>query len=333
MWKHYIIGFSISLGAIWLFLRYVDLGQMGQALAQMHLVYLLPSTALYILHYVVRTLRWRYLMRPVARVPFRPLFAAMLIGFLGNNLLPAHLGELVRAYVLGRSQGVNKSATFATIVLERVYDGLTVLFLLLVVMVFMDLPQGRVSGSFITIDHLRSAGWLGLAFFAGLLVLLQAFRWQKERALAVCRFCLKPLPRRVSDSLLNILDAFAEGLTLSRASDLGFIALYSLGVWVCLGLWAWSLFPAFDINLGIMTGVLLEVVVALALLIPSAPASLGTFHLAAVATLAFMGAPAGVAGSCAMALWLVHFVITNLLGIYYMWRLGLKWSVLAGKGD
>ena len=333
MWKHYIIGFLISLGAVWLFLHYVDLGQMGQALARMHLIYLLPSAALYILHYAMRALRWQYLMRPVARVPFRPLFAAILIGFLGNNLLPAHLGELVRAYVLGRSQGVSKSATFATIVLERVYDGLTVLFLLLVVFVFMDLPQGEVSGSFITTEHLRSAGWLGLAFFAGLMVLLQAFRWQKERALKVCRFCLKPLPRRAAHSLLEILDAFAEGLSLSKASDLLFIALYSLGVWLCLGLWAWSLFPAFDLHLGIMAGVLMEVVVALALLIPSAPAFLGTFHLAAVATLAFMGAPAGVAGSYAMALWLIHFVITNIIGLYYMWRLGLKWSVLAGKGE
>ncbi len=332
MWKHYLIGISISLGAFWLFMRYVDLNQMGQALARMHLVYLLPAAVLYVLHYAMRALRWHYLMRPVARVPFRPLFAAILIGFLGNNLLPAHLGELVRAYVLGRSQGVSKSATFATIVLERVYDGLTVLFLLLVVMLFMDLPQGRVSGSFITSQHLRSAGWLGLAFFAGIMVLLQAFRWQKERALAACRFCLRPLPQRLSQSLLKTLDAFAEGLSLSRASDLGFIALYSLGVWVCLGLWAWSLFPAFDLHLGVMAGVLMEVVVALALLIPSAPAFLGTFHLAAAATLAFMGAPVGVAGSYAMALWLVHFVITNLLGIYYMWRLGLKWSVLAGKG-
>ena len=333
MWKHYLIGFLISLGAIWLFLRYVDLSQMGQAMAQMHLVYLLPSVALYILHYALRAQRWRYLMRPVARVPFRPLFAAILIGFLGNNLLPAHLGEVVRAYVLRRSQGVSKSATFATIVLERVYDGLTVLFLLLLVLLFMDLPQGKVGGSFITTEHLRGAGWLGLAFFAGLMLLLQTFRWQKERALKVCRFCLKPLPRRAARSLLDILDAFAEGLALSRARDLAFIVLYSLGVWICLGVWAWSLFPAFDLHLGVMAGVLTEVVMALALLIPSAPAFLGTFQLAAVATLAFMGAPAGVAGSYAMALWLVHFVVTNLLGLYYMWRLGLKWSVLAGKGE
>lgn len=75
-----------------------------------------------------------------------------------------------------------------------------------------------------------------------------------------------------------------------------------------------------------MAGVLMEVVLALALLIPAAPAFVGTFHLAAAATLAFMGANPGVAGSYAMVIWLDHFVSTTLLGMYYLWRLGLGWE-------
>ncbi len=331
MWKHYLIGIIISVAAGYLFVRAVPLDQMGQALRAMDPIYLLPAVALYILSYVIRAWRWHFLMRPVARVKFRPLFAALMIGFLGNNLLPAHLGEFVRAYVLGRSENVSKSATFATVVLERVYDGLTVLFLLMLVLLFMDLPQGAVEGTVITASTLRLAGWAGLALFGGLMVFLQFFRWQRASAMKVCRFCMKPLPEGLTAKALGMLDAFADGLALARPLDLLWIGLTSRGGWFVLGAWAWSMFPAFGLDLGLMSGLLMEVVMALALLIPSAPAFIGTFHLAAAATLSFMGASGAVAGSYAMVLWVVHFVSTNAFGLYYLWRQGLGWGALTGK--
>ncbi len=332
MWKHYLIGLLISLGAAWFFLRVVDLGQMGQALASMELVYLLPCAGLYLLSYVFRALRWGYLMRPVAKVRFYPLFAALLIGFLGNNLLPAHLGEVVRAYVLGRSEGVSKSAVFATIVLERVYDGLTVLFYLLVVLLFMEMPKGggEAAGG-MTVGALRTAGWLGLAVFAGLMAGLQLLRWQKERMLRLLAWCLRPAPERLREKAQEMAGSFAEGLALARPADLLWTLLHSLLTWLFLGLYAWSLFPAFGLKLGILAGLLMEVVVALALLVPSAPAFLGTFHLAAAFTLGYLGADGAVAGSYAMALWLVHFVSTTLLGFILLWKQGLGWRALSGR--
>jgi len=323
MWKQYLAGLVVSAGAVYLFLKVVDLGQMAETLGHMHLAYLIPCAIFYLAHYVFRALRWRYLMRPVARVGFRPLLSAMLIGFLGNNLLPAHLGEFVRAYVLGREQGLSKSSIMATIVLERVYDGLTVLFILMLVLLFMDLPDRGVEGSLLTAQGLRASGWLGLALFAGLMAGLQLLRWQRQRMLGWLSWCLSPLPGRLSARALEMAASFADGLEVSSARDILWIIAHSLLTWVFLGLWAWSLFPAFDLRLGIMAGLLLEVVVALALLIPSAPAFLGTFHLAATFTLGYLGASTAVAGGYAMVLWLVQFVLTNLLGLYFLWRQGL----------
>jgi hypothetical protein len=257
----------------------------------------------------------------------------MFIGFLGNNLLPAHLGEVVRAYLLGRQIGVKKSAVFATIVLERVYDGLTVLFLLMVVLLFMDLPDRGVEGSLLTAQGLRAAGWLGFLLFAGLMAGLQFLRWQRARMLGWLSWCLRPLPQRLGHRLLEMAASFADGLEVSHVRDILWVIVHSLLIWISLGLWAWSLFPAFDLRLGLMASMLLEVVVALALLIPSAPAFLGTFHLAAAFTLGYLGASTGVAGSYAMVLWLVHFVTTNLLGLYFLWRQGLSWRSLSRGGE
>jgi glycosyltransferase 2 family protein len=331
MWKHYLIGLLISLAAIYLFLQAAPPGEMLSALGQLNVWYLLPATIIYIVSYVFRAIRWHYLMLPIAKVKFGPLFSALMIGFLGNNILPAHLGEVVRAIVLGKSQNVSKSATMATVVLERIYDGLTVLFMLLLVLLFVDLPSGQVEGSLITTGNLRTAGWLGLALFAGLLIVLQAFRWQRAVTLKLVAWCLRPVPDRLSLRVINACDAFADGLAVSRVRDLAWIGFYSLLTWGTLALWAWVFILAFGLNLGFVAGVLMEVVLALALLFPAAPAFVGTFHLAAAATLAFMGANPGVAGSYAMVLWLNHFVSTTLLGMYYLWKTGLGWGALTGK--
>jgi uncharacterized protein (TIRG00374 family) len=333
MWKHYLIGIAVSLVAGWLFLSAVPLDEMGRAMKAMDPIYIIPNLFFYLLSYVIRAWRWQFLMRPIANVKFRPLFSALMIGFLGNNLLPAHLGEFARAYVLGRSENVSKSATFATVVLERVYDGLTVLFLLMIVLLFMDLPEGAVEGTVLTADVLRLSGWAGLVLFGGLMVFLQFFRWQRAGAMKFCAFFLKPLPSRLAERILGMLDAFADGLALARPLDLLWIGLTSLGVWLALGAWAWSMLPAFGLNLGLMAGLLVEVITALALLIPTAPAFVGTFHLAAAASIAFMGAPVAVAGSYAMVLWIIHFVSTTTLGLYYLWREGLGWKALTGKGE
>lgn len=330
MWKHYLAGLIVSAGAVYLFLKVVDPGQMLAALGSLNPWYLIPCALMYVASYVFRAWRWHFLMRPVARVGFKPLLSALVIGFLANNLLPAHLGEFVRAYVLGRDQGVSKSSVFATIVLERIYDGLTVLFLLMLVLLGMDLPQGTGKGSPLTVEALHAAGWLGLIFFAGLMACLQLLRWQRRRMLGLLAWCLRPAPPRLAARAQEMAAAFADGLEVARARDLLWVVVYSLLIWLCLGLWAWSLFPAFGLHLTPLAGLLLEVVIALALLIPSAPAFVGTFHLAAAFTLGYLGAPPGVAGSYALVLWGVHFVVTTVWGMYLLWRRGLGLSALRG---
>jgi uncharacterized protein (TIRG00374 family) len=295
----------------------------------MKLIYLLPCCFFYLLSYVFRVLRWHYLMRPVQHIGFMPLFRAMMIGFLANNILPAHLGEFVRAYVLGKSEGVSTSATFATIVLERIYDGLTVLLLLLVVLFFMDLPDTSGTDSIITPAVLRSIGWWGLALFGGLMVIMQLLRFKRYQATRLCHFCFRPLPGGLAQKAAGMLESFCDGLALTTGRDLAFISLHSLLTWICLCFWAWSLFPAFHLSFGPMAGVLTEVVISLALLIPTAPAFMGVFHMAATATLAFMGAGGGIAGSYAMILWLSHVVITSGLGLYYTWNQGFAWMSFA----
>lgn len=324
MWKHYVLGLAISLAALYFFFSTVSLAEVGLALGRMNPWWLVPSVLVLAGTFWLRAWRWHFLMRPVKRLGLGPLMSAMMVGFLANNILPAHMGEVVRAVVLGRQRRVSVSATMATIVMERVCDGLSVLLMLLLVLLFIE-PPAAAGGGAITLEGLRIAGWAGLALFAGVLVVLQAFRRWRAASLRALAWCLKPLPERLSAKVLGLADAFIDGLAVARAADMLWVVLLSLAIWAAYGLWAWTLLPAFDLALGFWAGALVEVVLALALVIPAAPGFVGTFHVAASASLIFLGVDATVAASYALVLWLLHFVYTCGTGLYYFWRLGLGW--------
>ncbi len=317
MWKYYIIGILFSIAALWIFFTQAPPDQMLAAFAHMKAWYLIPVIAIYLFNYAIRAYRWKYLIKPVGDIPFKPLFSAVMLGYLANNILPAHLGEIVRAVVIGRSEKISISASMATIVMERVYDGLTILLMLLIVVFFMDVP-----------DWLRLGGWAGLAFFGGVLVVLQAFRWQKERSLKVLALLLRPLPHKWSKKILNTTEAFAQGLAISSAKDLLMVGVLSIALWANLTVWAWLLMPAFSIHLGLINAIFIEVVLALALVIPAAPGFVGTFHLGAQMCLVGFGISDSVAGSYAMMLWLTHFVPTTIVGLYYLRQTGMSISSL-----
>lgn len=317
MWKNYIIGVVLSVATLLVFFKQASPGQIWQAFEQVNPWMLIPVTAVYLSSFVLRALRWRYLMRPVAEVGFMPLLSALMIGFLGNNILPAHLGEVIRAVVLGRDAKVSASSAMATVVMERLFDGLTILLLLGVVLMVMDVPH-----------WVHMGGWAGLGFFGGIMLLLQAFRWQRQRSMRLLAFLLRPLPERFSTRMLGMTESFVDGLAVTKASDLAFISAYSLVLWVTLSFCAWLLMKAFGLEQSFIIAVFLEVLVALALIIPAAPGFVGTFHVGAQIALVMAGVAAQLAGSFAMLLWLIHFIPTTLVGLYFLKRSGMRWTNL-----
>ncbi|MQF69695.1 flippase-like domain-containing protein, partial [SAR202 cluster bacterium AD-804-J14_MRT_500m] len=127
-WRFWL-GFIVSAGFIGLFLATVDLNKMGHALANARYQYVAVAVALYFSAVFFRTLRWKYLLEPMGLVGVARLFPVVTVGYMANNILPARLGEVVRAYYLTRREGIPASAGLATIIVERVYDGLTLIFL------------------------------------------------------------------------------------------------------------------------------------------------------------------------------------------------------------
>ncbi|MGE5810758.1 MAG: lysylphosphatidylglycerol synthase transmembrane domain-containing protein, partial [Ignavibacteria bacterium] len=124
------ISIIISMVFVVLIFYEVDFNKTEQALRDADYIYLPFAVVLSIVTNILRTYRWKYVINPIKKISTHSLFSGVAIGYMANNLLPARLGEFVRAYMMGKKEGISKSATLATIVLERILDGLALLFFL-----------------------------------------------------------------------------------------------------------------------------------------------------------------------------------------------------------
>jgi len=319
MKKKLLLGVASSALFLWLASRGIDWSQFGAALAQTRYVYLIPAVVFTMLGHFCRSIRWKYMMAPVKECGIRPLWAATAIAFMVNNLLPARLGELVRAFVIGRSQNVSRSASFATIVYERVVDVFVLILLLWFCMV-------RISGP----EWLARSAEILVAFNVALFVLLFAMvRWRERFRVLIARV-VRPFPTDTQRRLHDSADAFVVGLgvvTKPRASLP--IALLSVAVWGCAVLAVWCCMVAFRLQLPPMASLMVLVLVSLGSMIPSAPAFLGTLQYACVIALGIYGVDRAHALAFSAVYHATQFLPITLTGLYYAAKSHLHWRELS----
>jgi len=220
--------FSLLITAIFLVLALyrVDFNQFAQAFVSADYRLILLAGLSWLTAYVLRTVRWRIFLSPTKLIPITRLFSPLLIGFALNNLLPGRPGEFARAFLIGSREGISKTLGLATVVVERVMDGVAVIaFLLLSIFALVTLHLNLPAG-FETIA-VASVALFGVAL-AGLVFLLV----RQDIALALIRLVTRFLPQRFAERIEKMLGAFTLGLhSLKSARDVVVIGLCTLGVW------------------------------------------------------------------------------------------------------
>jgi uncharacterized protein (TIRG00374 family) len=321
------LGVGLALGVLLLALAFrgVDPSSLMAALAKTD-----PTLVILALATVAATMgakahRWGLLFYPSHRdLRFGRLLSALLIGQMMNSLLPARLGELARAYLIGETEGQHKLFALGTIVVEKLLDGLMLLLLLALLFLLMPLP-----------DWLRIPGaTTGLAL-AGLLAAILLLTGQRERILgAMDRLCqLVPFLERFG--LRQRLAVLADGLSSLRATDVNTRLLaWSVGIWVLAALTNYLTLLALRIEAPLLLASLFVlVVIHIGLVIPSSPARIGVFHYLCVLSLSVFG----VEGSLALAYgFVLHFIVVLpiiFVGLFFLWRENLSLYRLAGEVD
>lgn len=303
--------------------RQVDPRRLWDELLTLNPLLLVPAAACTFVGYATRTVRWRSILGQDAPCEIRALFSILMIGFTTNNLVPARLGELVRAFLLSRRTGVRKTFALATIFLERLFDGLALVTLLSVLAAFfIDLPGWG-----------REVELFSVLVFVGIALAIAVILVRPDVARVAFETSIRPLPNSLAGWGRGAAAAFFRGLSsMRRPTVLGQTAALSLAVWVLE--WASYAILSSGFQLGLsgpdaaLACAFLLVVVNLGIMIPSSPGYVGTFQFFGVEALKVFGVAPEVALAFMIVAHLSQYIVVTSIGIALILRQHLSLSGL-----
>jgi uncharacterized protein (TIRG00374 family) len=313
-----ILGILLSGIFLYFAVRGAHVNAMLAALATADYWYMIPCVVLTLFAFWLRALRWRYLLYSIRVIPQSVVFSATMIGFLANNVLPARLGELVRAHVVGRRADISRSAALASILIERIFDLFTLLALFGLVAMTTEFPGGLDKVALLV---------LGL----GVLTLLLLLVWHRypERFM---KTVLRMIPARFRGSAENLGTRFQTGLNVfDRTSHLLVVGFLSLLMWFVILVIVGLSMLALGIDKPQPQATMVALVaIALVTMIPSAPGFIGTMQ--GGGTLALSIYP-GITKEQALAFTIVFHATqwfpVNIVGLIYLVREGLSLGQLS----
>jgi len=269
------------------------------------------------LTFPLRLVRWRLLLRDERGEPYRsgPLWHAISLGFMANNILPFRAGELIRSYTAARLAPARFTTVFSSVAVERIFDALTVVALLTIALLTSDLPASVNVGGTSIASLARAAGVLGLvALLVAILVVAAPLTAERlvRRLLHHTRF---------ADRIVDLIEGVRHGLAVLRSPGrLAGVLFWSLVLWLVNALAFYVGFAAFDIPVGYTGALLLQGLLVLGISIPSTPGFFGPFEAVIVAALALYGVPSSLAFSYAIAFHVTSFVPITVLGLWSLTR-------------
>jgi uncharacterized protein (TIRG00374 family) len=331
MRRRAVVAFGVILSVVLLFfaLRDVSAAELREHLGEANLWWLLAATVAATATFALRAIRWRILLMPVApELSFNSRFATICIGFMANNVIGARVGEFARAYSLARIEPVGIAPVLASLVVERLLDGIITVGLL--VPAYFVIGPDRLAAAGPLVDILTGFVVIVLAgvFVAAAMVVFP------RQVLGVARRASARLPETFSERLIKIVESFIEGLGVLRR---GWILLLAFG-W-SLVVWLWNAFSfylgflAFEIEEpGLIGAMMLQSMISLFVAFPSTPGFFGPFEFGARVGLALYEIEPSRIISFAASYHIATFIPVTLLGIWYMRRLGISRGDIRGAG-
>lgn len=313
-----IIGIVISILFLLLAFRKINLSEMKHAFADANYLFFLPTIIIIILSHWLRSIRWQYFLKPIKKISIKNLFSALLIGYLGNTVLPAHLGELFRGYVIGRKENISTSSIIATIVIERIIDVISLLLIMVFTLIFYPFP-----------GWVQKSGYIMLILTFGLILFLFLLKIYTSKMMLFLNKFLKLLPHKSSQKIEETIIAFLNGIKgLKQKKDYLVIALLSILIWACYGFAYYISFYMFNLfqvyNVTALTSMVLLVITTISIVIPSSPGYIGTYHFLCQFSLELFAVSSSVALSYAIIIHAITFLPIALLGLICAWKEGFN---------
>jgi uncharacterized protein (TIRG00374 family) len=318
------LGILISAVLLYFALKGLQLAQVWAALQEARYIWLLPGIAVYFVGVWVRSWRWHYLLRPLKKIPTKTMFPIVTIGYMGNNVYPARAGEVLRAVILKQRENVPVSASLATILVERIFDGVIML-----AFVFLNLPElARLTADSGFVGSIQQiAIWGSILFLGALAVFLLAAMFPKITEAVVNWLVNHILPLKIREKVRDVSLRFLSGLESLRSPFEALMIFFTSAlIWLLETGKYWFVMHAFNFEVSFFALMLMNGIVNLATTIPSAPGYIGTFDAPGIALLTAYHVPAEMAAGYTLVLHAALWLPITALGAYYYFRQPLRWG-------
>ncbi len=313
----------LAAGLLFWFVRSADLSQVWSEIRHARADLLLLVLVTMVINMMIRALRWQYLLAPLGPTHFWNAFRTTTIGFAATFLLPARAGEFVRPFLMARRENLSATGAFATIVLERLLDLVTVLVLFGSFVVFFD--PGVETMSPATYRSLKLGGaFVAMIAIVGLAALF-IFAGNPEGLGRVAMRITHVLPVRAAHFVARLVQLFGEGLAVARQPRRLLVSLaLSFPLWLSVAFGVWAVSHAFQIDVPFTGTFLLVALLVVGVAVPT-PGAIGGFHEAfRIGATAFFDAPNDRAVGAGIVLHALSFVPVTILGIFFTTQEGLS---------
>lgn len=302
-----LLGLAMGALFIWLALRGTDFEGVKASFKAANYLYLIPVVFLSIIVQMVRSYRWGVIVEPLEKIDQGTLFTITSVGFMAITLLPVRMGEIVRPYLISKKSTVKLGSSLATIVVERIFDMLTLMILLLFVLLTVELPEWVFRAAYAIL--------LIIIPFLFLLIFLAVNREISAKGLD--RIAGK-LPPAFASRLMKLFHSFLDGLQiLPDWKKMVYLSFLSLSTWCLVGVATYILFSSFasmgELPLAAAYAVL--IITALGVALPTAPGFIGNYHFSCVMGLTLFGIPKTDALTFAIVIHFIQLSVVIVLGL------------------
>lgn len=315
----------LTLGLLAFFFKDVKPGDIWAATRGADARLLALAVVVTLMTYAFRALRWQYLLAPIGPTRFMTAFQTTVIGFAASFLLPARPGEVLRPYLLARREGLPAMPAFATIILERLLDLVTVVLMFGAFVLLVD--PATLTADPAVYARVKSGGLIAAAGSLAGLTLFFVLAGHPERLGAWALRVERVLPERLARTVAHFVEGFAQGLAVMRrpAHLLGSLAL-SFPLWMSIALGIYVTSHAFHMTFSYVGSFLVMTLLVVGVAMPT-PGQVGGFHeMYKIAVMSFFGVSKDTAVAAAIVLHAVSFVPVTLLGLVFMARAGLSFG-------
>jgi uncharacterized protein (TIRG00374 family) len=309
-----IVGLMVSGVSLYIAVHNLQPDEVWRSFSQARYLWIAPAVGLYLFALVARTARWQALLSSERTIPLRELLPTMAMGRGANNIYPFRTGEIVRVLLLRQRNGVSAAAGLASILVERVFDGLTMILFLILAALIGGIP-----------DYLRYLVWAALGVFGAALASVYALvLWSAPIQRLADWFIVRFVPQRFRPRLSDIAGRFIYGFAaVKSALTLTLVILFSITVWAAETLSYRLLMNAFGFGVDLHHLLLMSGAANLGTALPSGPGNLGTFDAPSILVLSRVGIPENTAISYQTLLHAVLWCTETFAGLWFMWRSGL----------